>query len=69
MAKGTVRCGVDCVDADVRQRLDVTVERPVVGSAAAWLLMPSVWIDAHEALLMGLVWQGCDPGALLPEAS
>ncbi|GAB7144731.1 enoyl-CoA hydratase/isomerase family protein [Mycobacterium riyadhense] len=35
---------------------------------AAWLLMSSEWIDAQEALRMGLVWRVCDPDALLPEA-
>lgn len=35
---------------------------------AAWLLMSSEWIDAREALRMGLVWRVCEPAALLPEA-
>ena len=35
---------------------------------AAWLLMSSEWIDAEEALRMGLVWRVCDPEELLPEA-
>jgi len=35
---------------------------------AAWLLMSSEWIDAQEALRMGLVWRVCDPEELLPEA-
>ncbi|ORB82583.1 crotonase [Mycobacterium kansasii] len=35
---------------------------------AAWLLMSSEWIDAQEALRMGLVWRVCEPAALLPEA-
>ena len=35
---------------------------------AAWLLMSSEWVDAHEALRMGLVWRVCDPEELLPEA-
>lgn len=35
---------------------------------AAWLLMSSEWIDAGEALRMGLVWRVCEPGELLPEA-
>ncbi|SON63047.1 Short-chain-enoyl-CoA hydratase [Mycobacterium simulans] len=35
---------------------------------AAWLLMSSEWIDALDALRMGLVWRVCDPDALLPEA-
>lgn len=34
---------------------------------AAWLLMSSEWIDADEALRMGLVWKICDPETLLPE--
>ncbi|MHA7652534.1 enoyl-CoA hydratase/isomerase family protein [Mycobacterium sp. ML4] len=35
---------------------------------AAWLLMSSEWIDAQEALRMGLVWRVCEPDRLLPEA-
>ncbi|BBX58781.1 1,2-epoxyphenylacetyl-CoA isomerase [Mycobacterium shottsii] len=35
---------------------------------AAWLLMSSEWIDAEEALRMGLVWRICSPEELLPEA-
>ncbi|OBJ85180.1 enoyl-CoA hydratase/isomerase family protein [Mycobacterium paragordonae] len=35
---------------------------------AAWLLMSSEWIDADEALRMGLVWRICEPDELLPEA-
>ena len=35
---------------------------------AAWLLMSSEWVDAEEALRMGLVWRVCDPEDLLPEA-
>jgi len=35
---------------------------------AAWLLMSSEWVDADEALRMGLVWRVCDPEELLPEA-
>jgi enoyl-CoA hydratase/carnithine racemase len=35
---------------------------------AAWLLMSSEWVDADEALRMGLVWRVCDPRQLLPEA-
>lgn len=35
---------------------------------AAWLLMSSEWIDAEEALRMGLVWRVCEPEALLDEA-
>lgn len=35
---------------------------------AAWLLMSSEWVDAAEALRMGLVWRVCEPAALLPEA-
>ncbi|HEV7581128.1 MAG TPA: enoyl-CoA hydratase-related protein [Mycobacterium sp.] len=34
---------------------------------AAWLLMSSEWVDAHEALRMGLVWRVCAPEELLPE--
>jgi enoyl-CoA hydratase/carnithine racemase len=34
---------------------------------AAWLLMSSEWVDAHEALRMGLVWRVCEPEALLSE--
>ncbi|HET9877547.1 MAG TPA: enoyl-CoA hydratase-related protein [Mycobacterium sp.] len=35
---------------------------------AAWLLMSSEWVDADEALRMGLVWKVCEPSALLVEA-
>ena len=35
---------------------------------AAWLLMSSEWVDADEALRMGLVWRVCDPEELLFEA-
>ena len=35
---------------------------------AAWLLMSSEWVDAGEALRMGLVWRVCDPDELLLEA-
>ena len=36
---------------------------------AAWLLMSSQWIDATEALRMGLVWKLCEPPALVAEAT
>lgn len=35
---------------------------------AAWLLMSSEWVDADEALRMGLAWKVCAPDQLLPEA-
>jgi enoyl-CoA hydratase/carnithine racemase len=35
---------------------------------AAWLLMSSEWVDAEEALRMGLVWRVCEPEELLTEA-
>jgi enoyl-CoA hydratase/carnithine racemase len=35
---------------------------------AAWLLMSSEWVDAQEALRMGLVWKVCEPPDLLAEA-
>lgn len=35
---------------------------------AAWLLMSSEWIDAAEALRMGLIWKVCEPDDLLAEA-
>ena len=35
---------------------------------AAWLLMSSEWVDAEEALRMGLAWKVCEPNDLLPEA-
>jgi enoyl-CoA hydratase/carnithine racemase len=35
---------------------------------AAWLLMSSEWVDAEEALRMGLVWKVCEPTDLLAEA-
>jgi enoyl-CoA hydratase/carnithine racemase len=34
---------------------------------AAWLLMSSEWVDAAEALRMGLVWRLCEPAALMGE--
>lgn len=34
---------------------------------AAWLLMSSEWVDADEALRMGLVWKVCDPDELITE--
>ena len=34
---------------------------------AAWLLMSSEWVDAAEAVRMGLVWKVCEPENLLPE--
>ncbi len=34
---------------------------------AAWLLMSSEWVNADEALRMGLVWKLCEPDDLLPE--
>jgi enoyl-CoA hydratase/carnithine racemase len=35
---------------------------------AAWLLMSSEWVDAAEALRMGLVWKVCEPDELMAEA-
>jgi enoyl-CoA hydratase/carnithine racemase len=35
---------------------------------AAWLLMSSEWVDAQEALRMGLVWRVCEPEELLAES-
>jgi enoyl-CoA hydratase/carnithine racemase len=35
---------------------------------AAWILMSSEWVDADEALRMGLAWKVCEPDELLPEA-
>lgn len=35
---------------------------------AAWLLMSSEWVDADQALEMGLVWKVCPPGDLLTVA-
>jgi enoyl-CoA hydratase/carnithine racemase len=35
---------------------------------AAWLLMSSEWVDADEALRMGLVWKVCEPDELLAQA-
>ena len=34
---------------------------------AAWLLLSSEWVDAPEALRMGLVWRVCEPEELLTE--
>ena len=35
---------------------------------AAWLLLSSEWVDAHEALAMGMAWKVCQPEELLAEA-
>jgi enoyl-CoA hydratase/carnithine racemase len=35
---------------------------------AAWMLMSSEWVDADEALRMGLVWKVCAPSDLMAEA-
>jgi enoyl-CoA hydratase/carnithine racemase len=35
---------------------------------AAWILMSSEWVDADEALRMGLAWRVCTPDELLAEA-
>ena len=35
---------------------------------AAWLLLSSEWVSAHEALEMGMVWKVCEPQDLLAEA-
>jgi enoyl-CoA hydratase/carnithine racemase len=35
---------------------------------AAWILMSSEWVDADEALRMGLAWKVCAPDDLLTEA-
>ncbi len=35
---------------------------------AAWLLLSAEWVDAAQALAMGLVWRVCEPDDLLPEA-
>jgi enoyl-CoA hydratase/carnithine racemase len=35
---------------------------------AAWLLLSAEWVDADEALRMGLVWRVCEPDELLPTA-
>lgn len=35
---------------------------------AAWILLSSEWVDADEALRMGLAWKVCAPDDLLPEA-
>ncbi len=35
---------------------------------AAWLLMSSEWVDAAEALRMGLAWKVCEPDELLADA-
>lgn len=36
---------------------------------AAWMLMSSQWVDAAEALRMGLVWKLCEPDDLVPDAT
>ncbi|MGU3652156.1 enoyl-CoA hydratase/isomerase family protein [Mycolicibacterium sp. A43C] len=35
---------------------------------AAWLLLSSEWVDADEALRMGLVFKVCEPAELMSEA-
>ncbi|WP_134738970.1 enoyl-CoA hydratase-related protein [Nocardioides sp. 503] len=35
---------------------------------AAWMLLSAEWVDAAQALEMGLVWRVCEPGDLLAEA-
>jgi enoyl-CoA hydratase/carnithine racemase len=35
---------------------------------AAWILLSSEWVDAAEALSMGIAWKVCEPDDLLPEA-
>lgn len=35
---------------------------------AAWMLMSSEWVDADEALRMGLVWKVCAPEDLMAQA-
>lgn len=35
---------------------------------AAWILMSSEWVDADEALRMGLAWKVCSPDDLLADA-
>ncbi|MBJ7385694.1 MAG: enoyl-CoA hydratase/isomerase family protein [Mycolicibacterium sp.] len=35
---------------------------------AAWMLLSSEWVDADEALRMGLAWKVCDPEDLMAEA-
>jgi enoyl-CoA hydratase/carnithine racemase len=36
---------------------------------AAWMLLSSEWVDADEALRMGLAWKVCDPDDLMAEAA
>jgi enoyl-CoA hydratase/carnithine racemase len=36
---------------------------------AAWMLLSSEWVDADEALRMGLAWKVCDPEDLMAEAA
>ncbi|GAB2860644.1 enoyl-CoA hydratase/isomerase family protein [Nocardioides pacificus] len=35
---------------------------------AAWMLLSAEWVDAAQALEMGLVWRVCEPDHLLSEA-
>ena len=35
---------------------------------AAWMLLSSEWVDAAEAVRMGIAWKVCEPDDLLPEA-
>ena len=36
---------------------------------AAWMLLSSQWVDAAEALRMGLVWKLCEPDDLVSDAT
>jgi enoyl-CoA hydratase/carnithine racemase len=36
---------------------------------AAWMLLSSEWVDADEALRMGLAWKVCEPDDLMVEAA
>jgi enoyl-CoA hydratase/carnithine racemase len=36
---------------------------------AAWMLLSSEWVDAEEALRMGLAWKLCEPEDLMAEAA
>lgn len=36
---------------------------------AAWMLLSAEWVDAAQALEMGLVWRVCEPADLMAEAT
>ena len=54
------RCGAGAASSYLLPRL-------IGRQNAAWLLMSSEWVEAAEALRMGLVWRVCEPADLIAE--